>query len=244
MILVSLLLAGGAAATPPRIIEQRAETGSRLVTKNAMPSVVIDKQRATTMRRLTIQCLVARQPGVARRVIAASNEFGIDYARLGIPQSRLNAALSVETCMERSMDQGEGLVQWQLSDSAMRGFIVDALYRLTYKELPKIDWANATPQPVASFTTSGETRGASASTIFGECVVRTAPQQSDQFVRTEPGSALEASASASIAPPISQCLQAGSTLSLQKSALRVILADALWRFANGAPAASKTPGTN
>jgi hypothetical protein len=248
VIAVSVLATGIAmmAAAPPKIIEQRAETGSRLITKNPMPSITVDRHRAAMIRRATMQCVVERQGAVARRVVAASNEHGIDYATLGIPSSRINAALSIETCMERAMNQGERLIQWQVSDSTMRGLLTDALYRTTFKSLPTIDWAREAPRPVVSYSVNGQVKGASPSTMFGECIVQTAPQLSDQFVRSEPDSASEASAATAIVSSIEPCLQAGSTLSLQKAALRVILADALWRFALGTSAATtaKPSGLN
>lgn len=246
MTFVSLLLfaatgASGAAtvttlAPTRQIVERRAETGSRLVTNNPMPANAIDPQRALMMRRLTGQCVVERQGAVARRVVAASNEYGIDYAKLGIPSSRLDAALSIEACMKRAMSQGDGLVQWQADSNTLRSLLIESLYRNSFKTMPVRDWHNIAPVPVATVSTNGKSSGASASTMFGECIVQADFAGADKFIRSEPGSAAESNAVAAVTPSIAPCLQAGSKLSLRKAALRNILADALWRFANGTPA--------
>lgn len=90
---------------------------------------------------------------------------------------------------------------------------------------------SASPDPVAEFPR-----------IFGDCMVAARGQDIDRLVRTQPGSGPETSMIQAIQPVLGQCLWAGQTLQFSREMLRAVLADALYRKAQGVTAPPPTTG--
>ena len=121
----------------------------------------------------------------------------------------------------------------------LRNLLVDALYRATFVTPPVKAWAEVVAQPVAAIGNAARVQAQQAVGAFGECIARADFAASDRLVRSEPTSDAERAAFAAIVPLISPCIEAGSSVSLAKPALRIIITDAAWRLANGA---SSVPG--
>jgi len=66
---------------------------------------------------------------------------------------------------------------------------------------------------------------------FGECVVRTAPNQSAALISTNVASEAEQAAFEALAPALSQCVEMGGKLALNKFTLRGTVAVNLYRLA-------------
>ena len=230
----------------PEIIERKDPTGTRIRRDVTMPSDVMDARGMAEYLRRTGECVVRVQPSVARRTVDTSNDYAVDYGRLAIPRARINAALSIENCLAQSARDGGDTLQWSFSDGTLHSFLVDPLYRATFKTPPSRDWTRVKAVPMVDAGDSvllPQRRGAAA---FGECVVRSNFVVADRLIRAAPSSSEEASAFQEITPMIPPCLEQGSTASLKKAALRILITDAAWRLATGtdmvAVRDSLTPG--
>jgi hypothetical protein len=66
--------------------------------------------------------------------------------------------------------------------------------------------------------------------MFGDCVVRAAPEPALDLLMSEPGSGAEAAAAAKLEPTLGHCLFAGQQLSIERADLRLVVAEPLYHL--------------
>jgi hypothetical protein len=226
----------------PEIKDDRPRTGSRIQRDVSTPADSIPERATAVMLRKAGDCVVRLQPGVARRVVAASNDYDIDFVKLKIPPNRLTTALSIETCLSEAIEVGMGnYVQWNASRGTIHSFLVGPLYRATFTIVPVRNWALVKAVPMVEVGPAVLVTRWRAVAEFGECVVRADFAAADELVRSEPFTNGEKTAFAKVMPHVSPCLDAGSTTSLNKAALRTLVTAAAWRLATGEAVAPQTP---
>ncbi len=234
--IIALTLLATAATTATTDRPRRAEevrTGSRLRQSVDRATIKVSPRDMARVEWHLGNCIVRKQEAVARRVVAASNDVGIDHSLLKIASSCVPTALSIATCMDETKVSMVDVSVLRFDEPLLHGMLSGALYRQTFAAAPARNWSQvvalAVPYPTSARYETTRVAGA-----FGECVVRADIAAADQLVRAEPYSPADTAALAAVTPAISGCLNAGSKIAINRENLRRLVSGAMWRLANGA----------
>ena len=184
-------------------------------------------RRGLEVLHRSARCVVERARGAAGQLI------------LAVPESAA-AARIVNGAIRNRLDQ----CAWawiHINGVLLRGIIAEALYESEFPSAPAPGpWIPV--EPIA-WPRGHETAPQLAPAYeLGRCVVAADPPAVHHLLATEPFSSDEETHLQALAPLLAPCLDAGSTIELNRETLRALLAESLYRWVaaqRGAHAASR-----
>lgn len=215
---------------PPAPVAAQAPApapGVRLGTRIPVPEDTPGQREAAQVLQRFARCLVNRDPDLAAAVVDpphsnADTERLAQFRRASTPMSNCLTSAS-------SMAAGHRL---------MTGAFAEQLYRRRHPLLPVLG-------PAESLTamTNPDNAAFVATLDFANCLIDASAADADALVRSSIGSRQEAAALQALSGRYAACLNAGSTLVLNRLALRMALADQLYRRARSVTANPPTRGS-
>lgn len=213
--------------------EPETHTGSRLREKPE-PMKTNPKSGDDTKTRIVAKrfgdCVFDRRKKQAIQLLSVSDYWSIDYSKLGDAEYLLNNMILMEQCLGVA-DRGAGGVGMTISNTAIRGALVEAAYLNAYKdEDAPITLAADAPEFLENrYIVPGRTHDdALAAASFSDCVVYQAPAKAHAVLHTKPGTKDEKAAVMAIVPAVGKCIPSGKEMRLNLASIRAFLADGLW----------------
>lgn len=241
-ILMGTLAAGGAPqAEPPKEVR----TGSRLPRPTYDENDSLAQPEVRKVEDKFGQCVVQRHRDAAARFVLEQSE---DARKSLIPM------IADGDCLVLATPQaGPGAVQMKLTGDFMKYALADALVRQQFGSRAIADVAQVAPlvheqpdltkyEPKPGKTLKPkqlaelEQKKFQAAAYaylaeYGECVVRADPAASYALLMTKPETTWETAAIGPLQPALQKCLDAGSTITLNKGSLRGTIAYNYYRLA-------------
>ncbi len=216
-LLAALLGPVQSVGTPPTPApgERVTPTGTR-VPGPPVGETSVETQRATQVLQKFAQCVVNRQPIATAAFVDPPRSFS---------ETERNARLAyfkrdMSTCLGRLNG-----AQMALKANVMVGMLAEQLYLRKFPSLPSLGRSDIPPivqaNQIAVFTTLS----------LADCLIDRDAAAVDSALRSAVNSAPESDAFRRISAHYGTCLNAGSTLSLNRLALRTALAEQLYRRA-------------
>jgi len=214
--------------------ETEPQTGTRFRAEPERMKTNPKSNDADNSRRIAKkfgQCLFDRRTKQSIALLTVSDYWAIDYGNLGEAQYLLENRILMEDCLGRVGRGGLGGIGMTISNTIIRGGLVEAAYLEVYNDEDKpIVISDSEPEVLPNrFFVSGPTNyDARAIASLSDCVVFNAPAQAHAIIHTEPASDEERAAVMAIVPALGNCLTAGNELRLDETSIRGFVADGLW----------------
>ncbi len=206
----------------------QSETGTRLGGRPAqLPESGTNAERARVWLERFADCIARRDSGRVAKILSSS--FVDDPAVSQVLQ------VSYDDCLAGSIQRETSTLT--LNDRLLRGalyanYVTRHVERLSSDMLP----AQGLVFPDLAQLQADKVERV-ALVRLGECVVRQDPANTLAFVRADAAGDREDAALNAIAPRISPCINAGSTVKISRSVLEAALAEAIYRLTTGREAA-------
>ncbi|MBB5698925.1 hypothetical protein [Sphingomonas yantingensis] len=145
------------------------------------------------------------------------------------------------SCLNAAAKRTESKITMKMQPSSFRDAIYPALYRQQFARapqtarigaLPPLDIASEFDGDIASLPAEYRPRRA-----LGDCVARTNPTEAHKMLLAGPGSKSETAAVESLKPSIAGCLPAGTSIRMNRPALRAHLGEAMYKLSRAASSA-------
>jgi hypothetical protein len=187
-------------------------------------------------------CIVAKQRPLATQFVLDRSTLGLDRKYRSLAES-ICVADGAESYLDARM------MRFAIAEALLRGELdrIDPaqLAAAPRLQLPVIRTADYEPAKEKQYTVDelkaldsqrAQDQASLVSYRFGECVVRTAPQNARALLQTQQASDSESQAIQSLMPALGACLEKGAQLKLDRSALRGAIALGYYSLAhaNGA----------
>lgn len=218
IVALALALAGAQAAEPAEARPELHKPLNSLVPRAVDPADAspTEMEAAAIVVQKFAACVVESE---AKRAAAA-----IDLP-LGTPANYRAAQIKrMNNRMSYCLGRQSG-AKMQTSLTVMTGAFAEQLYRAKFRSLPALGHVAIPPADDPDAIADHTTR------VFADCLIDKAPALVDGIVRTPAASPEEAAGFASLAGHSGACLDAGSTLKVNRMTLRLALAEQLYRRA-------------
>ncbi len=206
------ILAAPALAQAPAP-EQGTRLGSRIPERDT-PELAAQREAERVLQQFA-RCVVDRDGRRAAAVVQRAR-YGVEITQTDFAETRR----SMTRCMTAAGGGAMGT-----SALVMVGAFAGELYRRGYSRLPALGAAPVPPPAAPGQVTTLTTLA------FAACLIDRDPGAADSLVRSSVGSTDEQAAYAGLAGHYPSCLDAGSSLTLNRLTLRSALADQLYRRA-------------
>lgn len=195
----------------------------------------------------------AAQANAARRTMRAFATCVVHIAREGHrPRARLVAFLSSsptsaeggsaaqDLMIPQCLNHGARVPEWyveqlRLSPQLLRGQFFRTLYLDQQRSRSVV---RIRREEIKAGFALPQADGLAPLQRFGDCVVSGNPAGAAAAIRQDPGSTGETVAYRALSEALSRCVQGGDTLRFSRSVLEGVLAEALYKQANGLPPAA------
>lgn len=196
----------------------QSETGTRIGGRPAkVPTNGSNADRARTWLEGYAACIAKREPKRVTEILDA--EIGQESA-----VSRLVVG-NFDNCLSAGGDADE----LRMSGRMLRGALYAERVTKMVNQLPT-DTPQLPPLSLPSLVSlDAENQKRVALVRFGECVMRTDPDNALAFVVADAGKAAEANALRALTPSLGGCLDAGVKVELSRPVLETALAEAIYR---------------
>lgn len=205
-------------------IEPSAPTGTRLKQK-AEPMGTRD---ARQIQREFAGCVYRRRSKEAERLLRHSDFLNIDMEALNTSAATFENTLRMKDCLGRAAPGRLRGIGMTYTLSSLRAMLTEAAYLENRDEpftITEADEVFLTDRP---FVEAEDMDSAKILAGFADCVVHSAPVETDALVRTEPDTTEETNAIQALVPFLGPCLPAGNEIALTVASIRSIIADGLW----------------
>lgn len=207
-----------AATAPPetaRPPEKHKPLGS-LVPRPREPAETAELAAAAVVLQKFADCVVEKEARAAAAAVDLPLHTPESYRAAQV--QRMKNRMSI--CLGR-----QNGANMQAGMTLMVGAFAEQLYRRRFPSLPPLTPVTIPPASHPSQLAAAETRR------FADCLIERDPKRIDALARSEVGSSEESAAFATLGGEYGTCLDAGSTLKINRLTLRFALADQLYRRA-------------
>jgi hypothetical protein len=214
----ALALAGVQASEPAQPRPERQKPLNSLVPRPVEPAdtSTVEMEAAAIVVQKFAACVVEKEAKRAAAAIDLPLGTPADYRAAQV--KRMNYRMSY--CLGRQSG-----AKMETSLDIMTGAFAEQLYRAKFPSVPALGSVAIPPVDDPDELAGHITR------VFADCLIDKAPTLVDGIVRTKASSPEEAAGFASLAVHLGACLDAGSTLKVNRMTLRLALADQLYRRA-------------
>jgi hypothetical protein len=213
-----IIFGAGVAALMIGSVSTAQETGS-LITRKPAQIDSRDKDAARKTLEVFATCIVERQSGRAAKLA---------NMRVDTPEY-LKQLNGLSDFYDDCISSG----RFEYGYSLLRGAIFQALYKREFKLSGPLTFNPALESGYATLYTepySPEVQSSIAQVRFGECVSRADAANVRGFISAPPGSALETSSVQALAPKLGPCVAQGNQIKFNKTVLKGMLAEGLYRL--------------
>lgn len=190
-----------------------------------------DAAQARWMQKRVANCVFNRNKEEARKILANSNFYSIQFDAIEQDPETLFDDLGVDFCIGRLMrgaDNRTYRIYMQIQYSTLRNLLAEEAYLQDFDGPPAID--PATPQEVTGrFDGSGVHPQVNTMASLVDCLTYHASEQTHNLLRARPGSDDEEEAVTALGPVIVSCANTQEQqLQIPTSLIRQMAADGLW----------------
>jgi hypothetical protein len=206
------------AALATASIAPAQETGSLIRRKPAQIDINSKDAARQTLEVFAV-CVVERQYGRVAKLV---------NMRVDVPEYQKQSS-GLTVYYDDCISTGE----FRYNGDLLRGALFQAFYKREFKLKGPLEFAPAFDSGYAALYSepySPEARASIAQVKFGECVSRADATNVRQFISAPARSSMEASSIQALAPKLGPCIAQGNQIKFNKTVLKGMLAEGLYRL--------------
>ncbi|MEP2736314.1 MAG: hypothetical protein ABJP34_08440 [Erythrobacter sp.] len=227
-----IAIAVGLMAVSPAAAQRSSGSESQIGTRFKQKAQTPDADEGRAMQKRVARCVLYRNKKLVREVLANSDPVSIYFTELGMDSAKLFDELDVDHCLSRSMKNSAYRMYMRIKFRTLRALLAEEAYLMDNKK--SIFLGKGAPEYLEK--REGETGmhpSAVAMAKYADCMTFNALPQSDDLLRSRPGSKAESEAITALYPALEKCnLVTEGGPEIDQSVTRMLIADGLWSRAH------------